>query len=90
LRLMNRIMKRILITTTLLFFGLTYTTAQRNSSKEERARLTPEQRMASDYDKKKGKGRSVDVSKKVNRAKKQDRSARKTKPPKHRRTPKRK
>jgi len=83
-------MKRLLITTTLLILGVSFASAQRNSSKEERARLTPEQRMASDQDKRKGKGRSVDVSKKVSRAKKQDKKARKTKPPKHRRTPKRK
>lgn len=83
-------MKKLLITTLLLISGLSYVAAQRKSSKEERARLTPEQRMVEDREKRNGKGRSVDVSKKVSRAKKQDRAARKTKPPKHRRTPKRK
>jgi len=83
-------MKRLLIITTFLVLGVSYAYAQRNSSKEERARLTPEQRMASDQAKRKGKGRSVDVSKKVSRAKKQDHKARKTKPPKHRKTNKRK
>lgn len=83
-------MKRLLIITIFLILGLSYASAQRKSSKEERARLTPEQRMASDQAKRKGKGRSVDVSKKVSRAKKQDHKARKTKPPKHRKTNKRK
>lgn len=83
-------MKRLLIIIAILVLGVSYASAQRNSSKEERARLTPEQRMASDHDKRKAKGRSVDVSKKVSRAKKQDRKARKTKPPKSRKTSKRK
>jgi Ni/Co efflux regulator RcnB len=70
-------MKRLLIIITFFVLGVSYATAQRKASKEERARLTPEQRMALDHDKGKGKRRSVDVSKKVSRAKKQDHKARK-------------
>jgi hypothetical protein len=70
-----------------LSFSFAY--SQKKASKSDRANLTPEQRMVQSNSKKKKGGRDNDLSKKVARAKKQDRSARKTKAPKSRK-PKRK
>lgn len=72
--------KLIIVSLFLLPFSFAY--SQKKSTKTDRANLTPEQRMVQSNSKKKKGGHDKDVSKKVARAKKQDRSARKTKPPK--------
>jgi hypothetical protein len=73
-------MKKLLITVLLLASGISYASAQRGSIDKP---LTQEQRMVQSNSKhKKGKN-NADVSKKVKRAKKQDRAARKRKAPKN-------
>jgi len=59
--------------------------AQRKLSKDELAKMTPEQRMAYDNDRKhKKKPKKQETTKeKVKRAKKEDRKARRIKRPKH-------
>jgi hypothetical protein len=78
-------MKKLVITGLLLVFGFSYAAAQRGSIDKP---LTQEQRMVQSNAKHKN-GRNADVSKKVKRAKKQDRSARKQKAPKSHKPPKR-
>lgn len=73
-------MKKLLITGLLLVFGLSAAFAQQ----QDNSKLTQEQRMVQDNAKRKKGGKDVDVSKKVKRAKKADRKARKLKAPKTR------
>ncbi len=64
--------------------------AQNKLSKEERAKLTPEQRIVYDNSfRKKDKGKVVSMKKKVKRAKKEDKLSRKIKAPKKRKMKKR-
>lgn len=70
-------MKYLVSVLCLLFLAANPVCAQSN------ANLTPEQRMVQQSSKKKNQGRQVDVSKKVKQAKKQDKKARRAKPPKH-------
>jgi Ni/Co efflux regulator RcnB len=74
-------MKKLVFTVLLLVFGLTFASAQKKGYQQDPAKMTQEQRMVQSNAKHKN-GRSADVSKKVKRAKKQDRAARKMKPPK--------
>jgi hypothetical protein len=69
-------MKKLVITLLFLAFGLSYAAAQHANVEKP---LTQEQRMVQSNAKHKNGGRNADVSKKVQRAKKQDRKARKTK-----------
>jgi hypothetical protein len=79
-------MKRLLITALLFVFGISYAAAQHSGTIDKP--LTQEQRMVQSNAKHRNSGRSADVSKKVHRAKKQDRSARKMKS-KNKKKPKR-
>jgi len=73
-------MKKLLITVLMLMFVLSYTEAQRKKGyKMDKTKMTPEQRLVQSNAKKKNGGRDADVSKKVQRAKKQDRSSRRMK-----------
>ncbi len=80
-------MKKLWVTVLLIGFGLSYASAQRNV---DQTKLTQEQRLVQRNAKHKNGGRSADLSKRVQRARKQDRASRKIKAPKNRRTPKRK
>jgi len=83
-------MKKLLLIVLVLIFGFLNASAQRKTKiKVDKTKLTPEQRMVQSNAKRKNGGRDADIAKKVQRAKKQDRKARKTSP-KNRRTPKRK
>jgi len=70
-------MKKLLITMLMLVFGLSYASAQSGAKLEKP--LTQEQRMVQSNAKHKNGGRNADVSKKVKRAKKQDRKSRRMK-----------
>jgi hypothetical protein len=69
-------MKKLVGTVLFLVFGFLYASAQHANVQKP---LTQEQRMVQSNAKHKNGGRNADVSKKVQRAKKQDRKARKTK-----------
>jgi hypothetical protein len=76
-------MKKLIMTVLVLMFTITYTWAQKTKSyQQDPAKMTQEQRMVQSNAKKKNGGRNADVSKKVKRAKKQDRAARRMKAPK--------
>lgn len=69
-------MKKLVVTLLFLVLGLSFASAQHANVQKP---LTQEQRMVQSNAKHKNGGRNADVSKKVQRAKKQDRKARKTK-----------
>jgi hypothetical protein len=78
-------MKKVLLIMFVFLVAMSSAFAQsRKKSKEELAKMTPEQRLAYDNDRKhKKKPKKEDTTKeKVKRAKQEDRKARKTKPPK--------
>ncbi len=75
-------MKKLTFTVLLLVFGLIFASAQKKGYQQDPAKMTQEQRMVQSNAKHKNGGRTADVSKKVKRAKKQDRAARKMKQPK--------
>jgi hypothetical protein len=75
-------MKKVVFTVLLLVFGFSLASAQKKGYKQDPAKMTQEQRMVQSNAKHKNGGKNADVSKKVKRAKKQDRAARKMKPPK--------
>ena len=81
-------MNKLIITFLVLVFSLSAAVAQRKLTKEERAKLTPEQRLNHDTARKKDGGRTAGMAKKVKREKKTDRKARKIKSHKGRRMPK--
>ena len=73
-------MKKLLITVLMLMCGLSYATAQKKKGyKLDKTKMTPEQRLVQSNAGRKNGGRDADVSKKVQRAKKQDRSSRRMK-----------
>ena len=85
-------MKKLVFTFLLLVFGFTIASAQKKKGyQQDPAKMTQEQRMVQSNAKNKNGGKNGDVSKKVKRAKKQDRKARKMKQPKtkKRKAPKR-
>ena len=67
-------MKKLTFTVLLLVFGLTVASAQKKGYQQDPAKMTQEQRMVQSNAKHKNGGKSADVSKKVKRAKKQDRA----------------
>jgi len=75
-------MKKLFITILMCVLGLSYAFAQKKSYKQDPAKMTQEQRMVQSNAKHKKGGRDADVSRKVQRAKKQDKKARKMKQPK--------
>jgi hypothetical protein len=75
-------MKKLVIVMLLLVLGLSNAFAQKKGYKQDPAKMTQEQRMVQSNANHKNGGRNADVSKKVKRAKKQDRKARKMKQPK--------
>lgn len=81
-------MKKLFITLILMIFGISYASAQNKKSKNVEKPLTQEQRMVQSNAKHKNRG-NTDMAKKVQRAKKDDKKARK-KNTKSRKTPKRK
>jgi hypothetical protein len=83
-------MKKSLFAFFLVFLCLSGLVAQNKLSKEERAKLTQEQRIVYDNSfKKKGKGKVTSVKKKAKLARKEDKLSRKIKPPKKRKVKKR-
>ncbi len=83
-------MKKVLFAFLLTFLSASTLVAQNKLSQEERAKLTPEQRIVYDNSfKKKNKGKVVSMKKKAKLAKKEDRLSRKIKPPKKRKLKKR-
>jgi len=81
-------MKKLVITILMLVFGFSCTFAQKKRYKQDPTKMTQEQRMVQSNAKHKKGGRDADVAKKVQRAKKQDRSARKLKPKKNKKVKK--
>jgi hypothetical protein len=75
-------MKKFVFTFVVLVFSLTCAFAQRKGYQQDPAKMTQEQRMVQSNAKHKNGGRDADVSKKVKRAKKQDRASRRMKAPK--------
>jgi hypothetical protein len=83
-------MKKLIIIFLLGSFCISTLKAQNKLSKEERAKLTQEQRIIYDNSfKKKGKGKVTSVKKKAKLARKEDKLSRKIKPPKKRKVKKR-
>ena len=83
-------MKKVLFAFFLTFLLASTLVAQNKLSQEDRAKLTPEQRIVYDNSfKKKNKGKVVSMKKKAKLAKKEDRLSRKIKPPKKRKLKKR-
>ena len=83
-------MKKVLIVFFVAFLSSLALVAQNHLSQEERAKLTPEQRIVYDNSfKKKNKGKVVSMKKKAKLARKEDRLSRKIKPPKKRKLKKR-
>jgi len=83
-------MKKVLLVFFVAFLCSLTMVAQNKLSQEERAKLTPEQRIVYDNSfKKKNKGKVVSMKKKAKLAKKEDRLSRKIKPPKKRKLKKR-
>ncbi len=83
-------MKKVLFAFFLTFLCAASAVGQNKLSQEERAKLTPEQRIVYDNSfKKKNKGKVVSMKKKAKLAKKEDRLSRKIKPPKKRKLKKR-
>ena len=83
-------MKTLLFVFFLTFLCAASAVGQNKLSQEERAKLTPEQRIVYDNSfKKKNKGKVVSMKKKAKLAKKEDRLSRKIKPPKKRKLKKR-
>jgi hypothetical protein len=79
-------MKKLLLAMVVLLIAMSSAVAQkRKLSKDELAKMTPEQRMAYDNDRKhRKKPKKEETTKeKVKRAKKEDRKARRIKRPKH-------
>jgi hypothetical protein len=73
-------MKKLVITLLMLVLGVSYATAQKKKTyTQDPAKMTQEQRMIQSNAKHKNGGRDADVSKKVKRAKKQDKASRKMK-----------
>jgi hypothetical protein len=79
---MRKLMKILVFTSLLLVIGLSGAIAQKKGYQQDPAKMTPEQRMVQSNAKHKNGGRNANVSKKVKRAKKQDRAARRMKQPK--------
>jgi len=77
-------MKKLLIAFFLVCLCVATGEAQKQLSKEERAKLTPEQRIVYDnsFRKKERNGKIAPMDKKVKRAKKEDRLSRKIRAPK--------
>lgn len=76
-------MKKLIIAFLLVCACVSTGQAQKKLSKEERAKLTPEQRIVYDNSfRKKGNRKDDSMKKKVKREKKEDRLSRKLKPPK--------
>ena len=73
------IMRKLVFTVLLMVFGFSYATAQKKGYKQDPSKMTQEQRMVQSNSKHKNGGSNADVSKKVQRAKKQDRKSRKMK-----------
>jgi len=80
-------MKKLLLIVFWLVASLTVANAQKKKSVDvDPAKMTPEQRMVQSNARKKNGGASASVSKKVKRARKQDRKSRRMKqPPKNKR-----
>lgn len=72
-------MKKLIITILLMVFGFSYASAQKKGYKQDPSKMTQEQRLVQSNAKHKNGGRSADVAKKVQRAKRQDRASRKMK-----------
>jgi hypothetical protein len=76
-------MKKLLLIGMLAVISVTHTYGQKKKYyKPDKSKMTQEQRMIESNTKKKDQGRSADMATKVQRAKKQDRSARHLKPKK--------
>ena len=84
-------MKKSIIALVLACLSVSTLLAQNKLSKEERAKLTPEQRIVYDnsFRKKERNGKVAPMEKKVKRAKKEDRLSRKIKAPKRHKLKKR-
>jgi hypothetical protein len=78
-------MRKLIVTFVLWTITISLLNAQNKLSQEERAKLTPEQRIVYDNSfRRNGKKKKVDsMSKKVRRAKKEDRMSRRIRPTKN-------
>lgn len=79
-------MKKLIFAFFLMCLCVSTLMAQKRLSQDDRAKLTPEQRIVYDnsFKRKGGKRKEVSVEKKVKHAKKEDRKSRRIKQPKNR------